>query len=317
MERYKILVVDDEEEIRLAVTELLEHENYEVVSAANGNRALEMIDDTFDLIILDVMMPDKDGISMCIDIRKKYVIPILFLTAKNTEYDKCVGFSVGGDDYLEKPFSKIELLARVSSLKKYVIPILFLTAKNTEYDKCVGFSVGGDDYLEKPFSKIELLARVSSLLRRYRVYQQKSPAKTDRLIRRKDLKIDQESTRVFKGENEIFLTNTEYKLLLLLVKNPNKIFTLEMTNTEYKLLLLLVKNPNKIFTLEMIYEQVWQETYDYSVNASIMVHIRNLRKKLGDTIQGGKYIKNIWGKRHMIILSTLRSWYIFGICGKN
>ena len=230
MERYKILVVDDEEEIRSAVTELLEHENYEVVSAANGNRALEMIDDTFDLIILDVMMPDKDGISMCIDIRKKYVIPILFLTAKNTEYDKCVGLSVGGDDYLEKPFSKIELLARVSSL-----------------------------------------------LRRYRVYQQKSPAKTDRFIRRKDLKIDQESTRVFKGENEIFLTNTEYKLLLLLVKNPNK-----------------------IFTLEMIYEQVWQETYDYSVNASIMVHIRNLRKKLGDTIQGGKYIKNIWGRGYCI-----------------
>ena len=230
MERYKILVVDDEEEIRSAVTELLEHENYEVVSAANGNRALEMIDDTFDLIILDVMMPDKDGISMCIDIRKKYVIPILFLTAKNTEYDKCVGFSVGGDDYLEKPFSKIELLARVSSL-----------------------------------------------LRRYRVYQQKSPAKTDRLIRRKDLKIDQESTRVFKGENEIFLTNTEYKLLLLLVKNPNK-----------------------IFTLEMIYEQVWQEAYDYSVNASIMVHIRNLRKKLGDTTQGGKYIQNIWGRGYCI-----------------
>lgn len=230
MERYKILVVDDEEEIRSAVTELLEHENYEVVTTASGNQALEMIDDTFDLMILDVMMPDKDGISTCIDVRTKYVIPILFLTAKNTEYDKCVGLSVGGDDYLEKPFSKIELLARVSSL-----------------------------------------------LRRYRVYQQKSPVKTDRWIQRKDLKIDQESTRVFKGENEIFLTNTEYKLLLLLAKNPNK-----------------------IFTLEMIYEQVWQEKYEYSVNASVMVHIRNLRKKIGDTIPEGRYIKNIWGRGYCI-----------------
>ena len=230
MERYKILVVDDEEEIRSAVTELLEHENYEVVTTASGNQALEMIDDTFDLMILDVMMPDKDGISTCIDVRTKYVIPILFLTAKNTEYDKCVGLSVGGDDYLEKPFSKIELLARVSSL-----------------------------------------------LRRYRVYQQKSPVKTDRWIQRKDLKIDQESTRVFKGENEIFLTNTEYKLLLLLAKNPNK-----------------------IFTLEMIYEQAWQEKYEYSVNASVMVHIRNLRKKIGDTIPEGRYIKNIWGRGYCI-----------------
>ena len=133
----------------------MEHEDYEVVHAANGNRALEMIDDTFNLIILDVMMPDKDGISSCIDMRKKY----------------------DSDFILDK--------------------------KKLEYDKCVGFSVGGDDYLEKPFSKIELLARVLVCSGRYRVYQQKSPAKTDRFIWRKDLKIDGESTGVFEGESKI------------------------------------------------------------------------------------------------------------------
>lgn len=232
MSRYKILVVDDDAEIRDVVLKLLENENYEVVGAVDGEQALQILDDSFDLIILDVMMPKKDGISTCIDIREKFIIPILFLTAKNTEYDKYVGLSIGGDDYLEKPFSRVELLARISSL-----------------------------------------------LRRYRVYQREEGEKkiSDHYICVRDLKIDKATSRVFQNDREILLTNMEYKLLLLFAKNPNQ-----------------------IFTLEMIYETIWEENYNYSMNSLIMVHIRNLRKKLGDTPQTAKYIKNIWGRGYCI-----------------
>ncbi len=118
MEKYKILVVDDDKEIRNAVINLLSSENYMAKGVASAHDALQILDETYSLVILDIMMPEKDGISTCIDIRKKYFMPILFLTAKNTENDKHISLSVGGDDFLEKPFSKVELLARVSSLKK-------------------------------------------------------------------------------------------------------------------------------------------------------------------------------------------------------
>lgn len=116
MDKYKILVVDDDKEIRNAVINLLSSENYIAIGAASANDALLILDETYSLVILDIMMPEKDGVSTCIDIRKKYFMPILFLTAKNTENDKCISLSVGGDDFLEKPFSRVELLARVSSL---------------------------------------------------------------------------------------------------------------------------------------------------------------------------------------------------------
>lgn len=229
----KILIADDDEHIRGALTELLRKENYLTQEAGDGNAALELLDDTFDLVILDVMMPGKDGIRTCTEIRKKYTVPILFLTAKDTEYDKYSG-----------------LLA------------------------------GGDDYLAKPFSRLEFLARIKSLLRRYHVYQGKGAEKqkeTEAYIYIKDLKIDKGAARVFREQKEIVLTSTEYRMLMLFAANPNK-----------------------IFTLEHIYEHVWNEPYHSSANAAIMVHIRNLRKKLDDTPHGTKYVKNIWGRGYCI-----------------
>lgn len=232
MQRSKIMVVDDDADIRQALRVLLETEDYEVIEADNGKTALELLDETIDLMILDIMMPKKDGVTTCKEIRKQYTFPILFLTAKTTEYDKYVGLSSGGDDYLTKPFSKMEVLARVSAM-----------------------------------------------LRRYHVYQGKGTEQ--KYIYIQDLKIDKNMSRVFQGEKEIILTNTEYDILVLLSKNPNK-----------------------IFTLEELYESIWNEPYYFSANATVMVHIRNLRKKLQDTSQASKYIKNIWGKGYSIIDET-------------
>lgn len=171
MQGSKIMVVDDDADIRQALRVLLETENYEVSEADNGEMALELLDETVDLMILDIMMPEKDGLSTCREVREKYTFPILFLTAKTTENDKYVGFLSGGDDYLTKPFSKMEVLTRVSAM-----------------------------------------------LRRYHVYQGKGSESKEKYICIKDLKIDRNVSRVFQGDKEIVLTNTEYDILVFMAK---------------------------------------------------------------------------------------------------
>ena len=112
----KILFADDDPEIRSVVRVLLESEGYEVIEAADGREAIRLADDSMDLIILDVMMPGKDGLSACVEIRRRLTVPILFLTARTQDSDKTVGFGAGADDYLAKPFSYAELAARVKAL---------------------------------------------------------------------------------------------------------------------------------------------------------------------------------------------------------
>ena len=116
MDKRKILFADDDPEIREVVRILLESEGYQVVEAENGEQAASAADDTFDLIILDVMMPGRNGFSACAEIRRKLNTPILFLTARTQDSDKTMGFGAGGDDYLAKPFSYSELAARVKAM---------------------------------------------------------------------------------------------------------------------------------------------------------------------------------------------------------
>ena len=109
----KIVIADDEKEIREVVSMLLAGEGYEVAAAADGREALELADPSVDLYILDVNMPGMTGFAAAAEIRKTCYAPILFLTAYSGESDKMMGFSAGGDDYLVKPFSNVELLLRV------------------------------------------------------------------------------------------------------------------------------------------------------------------------------------------------------------
>lgn len=119
MKTGNILVVDDDAEIREVVQILLSSEGYQVTCAENGTNALELLQ-TYqvepDVIILDVMMPGLDGYSVCKQIREASKVPVLFLTAKNRETDLVEGFLAGGDDYMQKPFSYTELIARVGGL---------------------------------------------------------------------------------------------------------------------------------------------------------------------------------------------------------
>ena len=227
---YKVLIVDDVISNVLLLKVLLTNEKFKIVTAGNGTQALEQVKkENPDLVLLDVMMPGRNGFSACAEIRRKL----------NT-------------------------------------PILFLTARTQDSDKTMGFGAGGDDYLSKPFSYAELAARVKAMIRRYHVYKGKEED-GEESITVKDLVIQKSFNEVMKNSREILLTDLEYRILLLLASNRGK-----------------------LFTIENIYESVWGEAYFYSANNTVMVHIRNLRKKLEKDPKNPKYIVNVWGKGYRI-----------------
>lgn len=116
---YRILVVDDEENIREVIKEYAEFEGHQVSEACDGMQAIEMVkNNDYDIIIMDVMMPRLDGYSACKAIRKIKQIPVLMLSARGEEYDKLFGFEIGIDDYVVKPFSPKEVMARVNAIVK-------------------------------------------------------------------------------------------------------------------------------------------------------------------------------------------------------
>ncbi|MDU5950559.1 MAG: response regulator transcription factor, partial [Paenibacillus macerans] len=113
----QILIVDDDDKIAKLIEIYLVNEGYDVVKAGDGLKALDIMErEAVDLVILDVMMPGLDGISVCLKIRETRTTPILMLSAKDGDMDKITGLMTGADDYMVKPFNPLELVARVKSL---------------------------------------------------------------------------------------------------------------------------------------------------------------------------------------------------------
>ncbi len=121
MSKERILIVDDEKEIRDLIDIYLKGEGYETIKAENGEEALDVLEkNDVDLIILDIMMPKVNGIEACLKIREEREMPIIMLSAKSEDMDKILGLNTGADDYLTKPFNPLELVARVKSqLRRY------------------------------------------------------------------------------------------------------------------------------------------------------------------------------------------------------
>ena len=118
----KILVVDDEALIRNVVKEYLEAEHFKVDEAGDGDEAIKLVNNKdYDLIVLDIMMPKKDGFQTMKEIKKIKNIPVIMLSARQEEFDKLIGFDLGIDDYVTKPFSPKELVARVKVLPNVII----------------------------------------------------------------------------------------------------------------------------------------------------------------------------------------------------
>ena len=140
MKTAKILVVDDDREIAGAIEIYLRNEGYDVIKAFDGFEALEVTrKHDISLIIMDIMMPNLDGIQSTMKIREELNIPIIMLSAKSEDYDKITGLNVGADDYITKPFNPLELVARVrSQLRRYT---MLGSAERTDDDKV--YSTGG------------------------------------------------------------------------------------------------------------------------------------------------------------------------------
>lgn len=116
---YKLLIVDDEEKIRKLISKYALFEGYEVTEAEDGRSAMEYLKTKdFDLVVLDIMLPDIDGFTVCRQLRKEKQTPVIMLSARGEEYDRLHGFEVGVDDYVVKPFSPKELMMRIAAVIK-------------------------------------------------------------------------------------------------------------------------------------------------------------------------------------------------------
>ncbi len=217
-----IYVVEDDEDINELLAYNLQKEGYQVKQFLNSMEALkELKKNPPDLILLDIMLPDIDGLEFC----------------KTVKSDREVAD----------------------------IPIIMLTAKSTEIDKIVGLELGADDYVTKPFSFKELIARIRAVLRRT---QRRSTSEDSKDITIKDLRIKPEEFKVLIEGKEIPLTSKEFRLLLLLVKSPEK-----------------------VFSREEILNKIWDKEYDV-YDRTVDVHIKHLREKLKEY---GKCIKTVRG----------------------
>ncbi|MDO4470939.1 MAG: response regulator transcription factor [Bacillota bacterium] len=157
------------------------------------------------------------------------------------------------------------------------VPILFLTAKSKESDKLLGLLAGADDYLVKPFSYAELFARVKALLRRNQVYNHSPNLSEMKWLEYDKIRINSSKNQVYLGEREVMLTEIEYKILLLLIGYPTK-----------------------IFSLQNIYESIWDEPFFNTAGSTVMVHIRNLRVKIEENPQKPRIIQTVWGKGYRL-----------------
>lgn len=223
-----ILVCDDEKEIVEAIDIYLSNEGYNVIKAYNGRQAIELMkENEVHLIIMDIMMPEMDGIKATSKIRESYNVPVLMLSAKSEDTDKIIGLNMGADDYMAKPFNILELIARVKSqLRRYTSLGNFVVKQNV-------FKTGG-------------------------------------------LVLDDEKKEVTVDGEQVKLTPAEYKILLLLISNMGK-----------------------VFSIDNIYESVWND-FSCGADNTIAVHIRRIREKIEIDPKKPKYLKVVWGVGYKI-----------------
>ena len=224
----KVLVVDDEKLIVKGIRFSLEQDGMEVDCAYDGEEAVEKAKDKkYDIILLDLMLPKLDGLSVCQQIRE---------------------------------FSNV--------------PIIMLTAKGEDMDKILGLEYGADDYVTKPFNPLELVARVKSQLRRYTTLS--STPSGDAVYEAGGLVINDELKKVTVDGEEVKLTPIEYNILLLLMKNKGK-----------------------VFSISQIYEEIWNEEAIGADN-TVAVHIRHIREKIEINPKEPRYLKVVWGVGYKI-----------------
>ena len=219
----RVLVVDDEKLLVKGIKFNLENDGYQVDTAYDGAQALSMVkEQKYDIIILDLMLPEVNGLEVCRKIRENSNVPVIMLTAKSEGVDKLIGFEYGADDYVTKPFDILELKARIRAI----------------------------------------LRRAGS---------QPTADLQDDQIKVGDLLIDTAQRSVFKNGRATDLTAKEFDLLVMLARNPGR-----------------------VFSREGLLSVVWGEDYPGDIR-TVDVHVRRLREKLATDDADPEYILTKWG----------------------
>ena len=218
-----ILMVEDDSTIAFAVKYAVEQEGFNLDISENLENARKIVNSKeYDLILLDVMLPDGNGYEFLKQLR---------------EHDEDT-------------------------------PVIFLTACDEEVNIVMGLDIGGDDYITKPFRVRELISRINAILRR----KGKSQDSNKKILKFKNISIHTLEARVFKNNEEIFLTSAEYKLLLILIQNKNM-----------------------VLSRAQLLEKLWDVTYDFINDNTLSVYIKRLREKIEDDSSKPQYILTVRG----------------------
>ena len=227
---FNILVCDDDKEIVDAIDIYLSQEGYHILKAYDGLQDIEIMKkEEVHLILLDIMMPNLDGIRATRKIRETSSVPIIMLSAKSEDVDKILGLNIGADDYITKPFNPLELIARVKSQLRRYTQLGNLATEEKEAVYVCGGLVVNDDL--------------------------------------KTVTVDGEPVK--------------------------------LTPIEYNILVLLIKNQGKVFSIEQIYENIWNEEAIGADN-TVAVHIRHIREKIEINPKDPRYLKVVWGVGYKI-----------------
>ena len=224
-----ILICDDDKDIVSALDIYLTSEGYKTLRAYNGKEALLAVEQNeVHLILMDIMMPELDGIRATAKLREGSNIPIILLTAKSEDSDKILGLNIGADDYITKPFNPLELTARVKSLLRRYTQLGAISESRPSVFRIGGLVVDDDQ---------------------------------------KEVTVDGEPVK--------------------------------LTPIEYRILLLLMQNPGKVFSIAQIYEKIWNEEAIGGDN-TVAVHIRHIREKIEINPKDPRYLKVVWGVGYKI-----------------
>ena len=228
--KFSVLIIEDETHILNFMRKILTSHDYKVLSANTGKAGLEIISSQCpDIILLDLGLPDIDGV----DIIKKV-----------REWSSC--------------------------------PIIVISARTSEREKVLALDLGADDYITKPFNPLELIARVKSQLRRYTQLGSAAPAASEHIYTTGGLTVNDDKKEVLVDGEAV-----------------------RMTPIEYNILLLLMKNPGRVFSTTQIYESIWNEDA-LAADNTVAVHVRHIREKIEINPRDPRYLKVVWGLGYKI-----------------
>jgi len=300
----KILIVDDEVEIRDLIKDFLDKNNFETETASNGKEALEKLSlqyNNISLVILDIMMPEIDGMEVIKQIRKTSNIPVIFLTSKNEEIDKVLGLEIGADDYITKPFNPREMVARIKAVlrrseqsskinqinqsqNQEEAPSLQELSLNLQKNN--GNTINTNNYNYSNPSNINNIKSDFKNINNFSNAENINNIDTNKLNLNKIIKIYFNSTNAL-GRKRLSSLEINPQAYRVFINNKEAKFT----HKQYQLLLYLIQNKNIVLSRENILEAVWG--FDFSGETrTVDVHIKELRKKIGDI--HGELIETIW-----------------------